>query len=327
MTSQPLRWGLLSTARINKALISPLRLSRRNTLLAVASRSQAKADAYAREQKIKRAHGSYEALLADPEIDVIYNPLPNHLHAEWSIRAVEAGKHVLCEKPLALSLAEVDAMTAAAGKSGRIIAEAFAYRAHPHMRKVKEIVKSGKLGKIKMVHGSFTFVMTKNDDIRWDPTMGGGALWDIGCYPLTFARTILGTEPLEVFGWQVTSPSGVDEVFAGQLRFPGDIYFQLDCSFKIPEHVFMEIVGEEGTLNIPQPFNTAARKNLYLTRDGKTSTIVVKGPDPYLAEVENFADAVLLGKPAATSLGDSRLNTAAILALLESAKTGKPVTL
>jgi predicted dehydrogenase len=295
--------------------------------MAVASRSQEKADAYAREKKIKRAYGSYEALLADPEIDVIYNPLPNHLHSEWSIKAIEAGKHVLCEKPLALSLEEIDAMTAAAEKTGRIIAEAFAYRAHPHMGKVKEILDSGKLGKIKMVHGSFTFVMTNQDDIRWDPTMGGGALWDIGCYPLSFARTVLGTEPLEAFGWQVTSPSGIDEVFAGQLRFPGEIYFQLDCSFKIPEHVFMEIVGDEGTLNIPQPFNTAARKNLYLTRKGKTSSIVVKGPDPYLAEVENFADAVLLDKPPATSLSDSRHNTSAILALLESAKTGKPITL
>ena len=327
MTSQPLRWGLLSTARINQALIPPLRLSKRNKLEAVASRSQVKADAYARDQKIKRAFGSYAALLADPEIDVIYNPLPNHLHTQWSIKAVEAGKHVLCEKPLALSLADVDALAAAADKTGRIIAEAFAYRAHPHMGKVKEIVNSGKLGKIKMVHGSFTFVMTDQGDIRWDPALGGGALWDIGCYPLSFARTILGTEPQEVFGWQVTSPSGIDEVFSGQLRFPGEIYFQLDCSFKIPEHVFMEIVGDEGTLNIPQPFNTAARKNLYLTRNGKTSTIVVKGPDPYLAEVENFADAVLLGTPPATSLSDSRHNTAAILALLESAKTGKPITL
>jgi predicted dehydrogenase len=249
------------------------------------------------------------------------------LHAEWSIKAAEAGKHVLCEKPLALNLVEVDAMAAAAGRAGKIIAEAFAYRAHPHMRKIKEIVSSGKLGRIKMVHGSFTFVLTNKDDIRWDPTMGGGALWDIGCYPLSFTRMLLGTEPLEVFGWQVTSPSGIDEVFAGQLRFPGDIYFQLDCSFKIPHHEFMEIVGDEGTLSIPQPFNTAATKNLYLTRDSKTSTIVVKGPDPYLAEVEDFADAILLNRPPITSLADSRLNTAAILALLESAKTGKPISL
>ena len=327
MAAKTLRWGLLSTARINKMLIPPLRLSKRNSLVAVASRLQEKADAYAREQKIERAFGSYEALLADPEIDVIYNPLPNHLHAEWSIKGVEAGKHVFCEKPLALSLAEVDAMAAAAGRTGRIIAEAFAYRAHPLMQKVKEIVNSGQLGKLKMVKGSFSFVMTKQDDIRWDPHMGGGALWDIGCYPLSFTRMVLGTEPLEVFAWQVTSPSGIDEVFAGQLRFPGDIYFQLDCSFKIPFHTFMEIVGDEATLTIPRPFNDMARKDLYLTRDGKTSAIVVKGPDPYLAEVENFADAILLGKQPATTLADSRLNTAAILALLESAKMGKPVTL
>jgi len=327
MATQTLRWGLLSTARINKALITPLQLSKRNKLVAVASRSQDKADAYAREHKIPHAYGSYEALLADPEIDVIYNPLPNHLHAEWSIKAVEAGKHVLCEKPLALSLAEVDAMAAAADRTGKMIAEAFAYRAHPHMLKVKEIIASGQLGKLKLVHGSFTFVMTNQNDIRWDPQMGGGALWDIGCYPLSFTRTVLGTEPLDVFGWQVTSPSGIDEFFAGQMRFPGDIYFQLDCSFKIPSHVFMEIVGDEGTLNIPQPFNTAAKKNLYLTRDNKTSTIVVKGPDPYLAEVENFTDAILLNKLPATSLADSRLNTAAILALLDSAKTGQPIKL
>ena len=327
MTTPILRWGLLSTANINNALIPPLTVSKRNKLVAVASRSQEKADAYAHEKKIKRAYGSYEALLADPEIDVIYNPLPNHLHAEWSLKAVEAGKHVFCEKPLALSLADVDAMAAASSRTGKLIAEAFAYRAHPHMQKVKEIINSGKLGKLKMVHGSFTFFMTRQDDIRLDPAMGGGALWDIGCYPLSFTRMLLGTEPLEVFGWQVTSPSGVDEVFAGQLRFPGDITFQLDCSFRIPSHEFMEIVGDEGTLSVPKPFNNGARKNLYLTRAGKTSTIVVKGPDPYLAEVENFADAILFNKLPVTSLADSRLNTAAILALLESAKTGKPVTL
>ncbi len=327
MTEKTLRWGLLSTARINKALIPSLQLSKRNRLLAVASRSQEKADAYASAQKIKRAYGSYEALLADPEIDVIYNPLPNHLHAEWTIKALEAGKHVLCEKPLALSLAEVDAMAAAAGNHGRLVAEAFAYRAHPHMRKVKEIIDSGKLGKVKLVHGSFTFVMTNQEDIRWNPEMGGGGLWDIGCYPLSFTRLALESEPQEVFGWQVTSPGGVDETFSAQLRFPGDIYAQLDCSFKIPSHEFMEIVGDEGTLSIPQPFNSGARKTLYLTRAGKTSAVLVKGPDPYLAETENMADAILLGKQPAVSLADSRLNTAAILALLESAKTGKPVFL
>jgi predicted dehydrogenase len=327
MPTQPLRWGLLSTARINKALFTPLRTSKRNRLLAVASRSQEKAGAYAHEKKIQRAYGSYEALLADPEIDVIYNSLPNHLHAEWTIKAVEAGKHVLCEKPLALSLDEVDAMAAAAERHGKIVAEAFAYRAHPQTLKVKEIVDSGKLGKVEMVHGSFTFVMTNPDDYRWKPEMGGGGLWDIGCYPLSYTRSVLGTEPLEVFGWQVTGLTGVDEVFAAQLRFPGDVYAQFDCSVKIPYHTFMEIVGDEGTLNVPNPFNLGARETLYLTKNGKTEAITVKGPGPYVSEVEDMADAILLGKSPRVSLADSRANVAAILALFQSAKIGKPVLL
>jgi predicted dehydrogenase len=325
--TEKLRWGTLSTARINKALFGPLRTSKRNRLLAVASRSQEKAKAYAREKKIERAYGSYEALLADPEIDVIYNPLPNHLHAEWTIKAVEAGKHVLCEKPLALSVNEVDAISAAARAHGKMVAEAFMYRSHVQTLKVREIVESGKLGKVKMVHGSFTFVMTSPDDYRWNPEMGGGGLWDIGCYPLSFTRAALGAEPLEVFGWQVISPSGVDETFAAQLRFPGDIYAQFDCSLKVPYHVFMEIVGDEGTLSVPKPFNPGAKEALYLTRGGKTEMIAVRGSEPYVSEVEDLADAIYLGKPQCVSLADSRANVAAILALFESAKTGKPVTL
>jgi xylose dehydrogenase (NAD/NADP) len=324
---EKLRWGILSTARINTALFGPLRTSKRNRLLAIASRSRDKAEAYAREKKIERAYGSYEALLADPEIDVIYNPLPNHLHAEWTIKAVEAGKHVLCEKPLALSVAEVDAISAAARQHGRIVAEAFMYRSHAQTLKVREIVESGRLGRVKMVHGSFTFVMTNPDDYRWNPEMGGGGLWDIGCYPLSFTRAALGAEPVEVFGWQVTGPSGVDETFAAQLRFPGDIHAQFDCSIKVPYHVFMEIAGDEATLSIPNPFNPGVKESLYLTRDGKTETILVKGPEAYVTEVEDLADAITLGKPQCVSLADSRSNVAAILALFESARKGKPISL
>ena len=218
--TQTLRWGLLSTARINNALIPPLQLSKRNKLLAVASRSQEKADAYALEKKIKRAYGSYEALLADPEIDVIYNPLPNHLHAGWTIQAVEAGKHVLCEKPLALSLEEwmpsLPQPKRLAGSLPRLLPTA----PTRICTRSKRLSDSGKLGKVKIVHGSFTFVMTSQDDIRWNPQMGGGSLWDIGCYPLSFTRRVLGTEPLEVFGWQVTSPSGVDEDVCWPIALP-----------------------------------------------------------------------------------------------------------
>jgi xylose dehydrogenase (NAD/NADP) len=327
MPAQTLRWGFLSTARINRALIGPLRTSKRNCLLAVASRTQEKADAYAREKKIERAYGSYEELLADPEIDVIYNPLPNHLHAEWTVRAVEAGKHILCEKPLALSLKDVDAIAEAARQHGKAVAEAFMYRSHPQTFKVREIVQSGKLGKVRLVRGSFTFVMTNPNDYRWNPEMGGGSLWDIGCYPLSFTRTILGVEPLEVFGWQVTGPTGVDETFVGQLRFPGEVFAQFDCSIKVQYHVFMEIVGDEATLRIPTPFNPGVRQVLELRQGEQVETITIKGPETYVSEVEDMADAILLGKPQVVSLADSRVNVAAILALFESAKTGKPVML
>jgi xylose dehydrogenase (NAD/NADP) len=327
MPTSRLRWGLLSTARITKALRDPLRISKRNQLLAVASRSQAKADEFAHKNKVKRAYGSYASLLADPDIDVVYNPLPNHLHAEWTIKAVQAGKHVLCEKPLALSLAEVDAISAAAEKYGKVVAEAFMYRTHPQTLKAQEIVASGKLGKIKIVRGSYTYPGTDPDDYRWKPEMGGGGLWDVGCYPLSYTRALLGVEPLEVFGWQVTGPTGVDELFAAQLHFPDEVYAQFDCSVKIPYHVFMEIVGDQATLIIPNPFNPGAKETLYLTKAGKVETIVVKGTGAYISEVEDMADAILFGKPARVSLADSRANTAAILALFESAKTGKPVTI
>jgi D-xylose 1-dehydrogenase (NADP+, D-xylono-1,5-lactone-forming) len=327
MANKVLNWGLLSTARINKALIPPLRASKRNRLLAVASRTQDSADKYAREWKIPRAHGSYEALLADPEIDVIYNPLPNHLHAEWTIKAVEAGKHVLCEKPLGLTVDEVDAMQSAARQHERVVAEAFMYRHHPQTLKVQELVKGGSLGTLKLIRGSFSYVLSPERNVRLDPAMGGGSLWDVGCYPISYARSVLAQEPLEVFGWQVTGPTGIDETFVGQMRFADGVHVQFDSSFVIPLHWFMEIVGNEGTLNIPNPFKPNENETIYLTRGGKTETIKIKGQELYIGEVEDMADASLLGRHPHISLEDSRANVGVIVALLESAHTGKPVRL
>lgn len=324
--TKTLNWGFLSTARINRALIPPLQVSKRNTLLAVASRTQENAEAYAKEQRIPRAYGSYEALLADPEIDVIYNPLPNHLHAEWTIKAVQAGKHVLCEKPLALSVDEVDAIKSAAHEHGRIVAEAFMYRHHPKTLKAQEIVKSGSLGTLKLIRGSFTFLLTREGDVRLNPDMGGGSIWDVGCYPISYTRSVLGEEPLEVFGWQVAGPTGVDETFVGQMRFRGGVIMQFDASFAVPFHSFMEVIGSEGTLNIPKPFKPGVNEKLYLTRDDKTETITVKGQELYIGEVEDMADAILLGKDQRVPLDDSRANVAVITALLESSRSGRPVT-
>ena len=325
MSSKTLNWGLLSTARINRSVIPPLRASKRNYLLAVASRLSESAEAYARKWNIARAHASYEALLADPEIDVIYNSLPNHLHAEWTIKAVEAGKHVLCEKPLALSVEDVDAIAAAAQKHGRVVAEAFMYRHHPQTLKAQELVANGSLGTLKLLRGDFSFVLNREGDIRLDPAMGGGSIWDVGCYPISYTRSVVGAEPLEVFGWQAMGPTGIDDTFVGQMRFAGDVYAQFESSFVIPFHAYMEIVGSEATLIIPKPFKPGVKEKIFLIRDEKTETIKVKGQELYLGEVEDMADAILLGKMPRVTLDDSRANVAAIKALLESAHTGAVV--
>ena len=325
--TEKLKWGILSTAKISKALVEPLRKSKRNTLAAVASRELVRAETYARTNKIPLAYGSYEALLADPSIDVIYNPLPNSLHSEWTIKAMQAGKHVLCEKPLALSVDQVDAMQAEAEKQDRYVVEGLMYRSHAQTEKAREIIQGGQLGKLRLVRGSFTYNGSGADNYRLKAEMGGGCLWDVGIYPLSFARFVLGVEPEEVFGWGVTGPTGVDKSFVAQMRFPGDIHLQFDCSMATPYHVFMEISGEEGTLVIPQPFNPGIKNTLYLSREGKNTIIPVVGTSTYVGEVEAMSDSILDGLAPAVSLADSRANVKAIQALFKSAQKGKPVSL
>jgi xylose dehydrogenase (NAD/NADP) len=318
-----LNWGLLSTARINRALIKPLTASGRNRLLAVASRSQDSADAYAREWNIPRAHGSYEALLNDPEIDVIYNPLPNHLHKEWTIKALQAGKHMLCEKPFALTLKEVDAMIAASKKTGKVLAEAFMYRHHPQTLKVMEIVDSGVLGKIQVIKGEFSFMLESLDDIRNVKEMGGGSIWDIGCYPISYTRLLVGQEPAEVFGWQALAESGCDQTFIGQMKFANGILAQFDSSFVTLFRTSMEIVGSMATLIIPEPFKPGSKSEIYIRREDGQETLEIEGGELYIGEVEDMYDAIVENKPSRMSLEDSRANIAVILGFLKSAQTGK----
>lgn len=319
MSGKVLNWGLLSTARINRALIPAIRSSKRNRLRAVASRSQSGADAYAREWKIERALGSYEALLADPEIDIVYNSLPNHLHAEWSIKALRAGKHVLCEKPLGLSVEEVDDMAGAAHESGKVLAEAFMYRHHPQTLKVQEIVAGGQLGTLQLIRGAFTYTLRRERDIRARKETGGGSIWDVGCYPISYARMLTGTEPVGLTGWQVTGPGGADLRFVGQMRFLDDVFCQFDSSFISPSRSFMEIVGNDGVLEIPVPFKPRPVERMMLRRGQKEEIIEVKGGELYIGEVEDMADAALLGKSPRISLADSRGTVMAIVGLIAAA--------
>ncbi len=314
---------LESTAR----LIKPLRASKRNILVAVASRDMVRADQYAREWKIPKAYGRYEDLLSDPDIDVIYNPLPNSLHAEWTVKAAQSGKHVLCEKPLALSFAEIQAMKEAVQQSKVVIAEAFMYRHHPQTLKVKEMVDTGAIGDLCLIRGSFTFNLKGKDDVRLDPALGGGSVWDVGCYPISYSRAIIGKEPVEVFGWQRTGLSGVDEVFTGQIRFAGNVLAQFDCGFRGLFRATMEIVGTSGAIFIPNPFKPGKKEKIVLTRDEEKKIIQINGPELYSGEVEDLADAVLLGRAPRISLEDSAGNLATILALYQSAKESRPISI
>lgn len=329
MNEKILHWGIMGTARINRALIPPLNVSHRNRLLAVASRELERARHYAREKGIERAHGSYEALLADPEIDVVYISLPNCLHAEWTIKAAAAGKHVLCEKPIALSTQDVTAIADAATKHGVVIAEAFMYRHHPQTLKGCELIESGVIGEMRLIRGGFSYPLSRAGDVRLKPELGGGSIWDVGCYPISFARTALGgAAPSEVFGWQIMGPTGVDVSFFGQMRYTNGVCVQIDSSFQSALRMVMEFVGSEGCITLDNAFKPDGDSQLSLQR-GDGSIEILRFPDQelYLSEVEDLYDAVVHGKRQLIPLDDSSKNIATILALLESARASAAVQL
>jgi xylose dehydrogenase (NAD/NADP) len=324
MPSDIVRWGLLSTARINRRLIPAIRAAERAELTAVASRDLAHARAYAAEWEIPRAFGSYEALLADPDVDALYISLPNKYHAEWAVKAAQAGKHVLCEKPLALSVAECDAILAAARLAGVVVIEAVMYLHHPLLHEARRLARDGALGEVTLVRGAFSFPLDRPEDVRWDPDLGGGSLWDVGSYPVSFIRWIAG-EPLEVFGWQTLSPSGVDGTFAGLLRCAEGVLGAFDSSFRQVYRIQAEVAGTEGVLTLERPYAMGPDSGLILRRGLEEEVIALPPADPYQCEVEALIAAILDGADLPVPLERSRANVAALLALYESARRGEAV--
>lgn len=319
-----LRWGILSTARINRAMITALRATKRNQMTAIASRSLENAREFAGQWKIPSAYSSYEALLADPNIDVVYIPLPNHMHVEWVLKAAAAGKHVLCEKPLALSVADVDSVLTAARQNRVHIAEGFMYRHHPQTLKVKELVDAGEIGAVGYIQGSFSFQLDRPEDYRWKAAQGGGSLWDVGCYPLSYAMLIAGEAPVEVMGWQKLAPSGVDATFVGQLRFASGMLAQIQSSFVLPKFTRVELRGSTGTIQIPTPFRSQNDHQFSLCKD-KETVFKVKGVELFRGEVENMAEVILDGQPPRLPLEESCQIIRSLVALYQSAQTGKPM--
>ena len=313
-------WAVLSTARINDKLLAGLAGVDGASVLAVASRDQARAAEYARAYDIPRAFGSYEALLADPEVDIVYISLPNGMHVDWTRKALQAGKHVLCEKPLTRRPSEVAELFDLAQANGLHLSEAFMYRHNPQTIKLKELVQAGAIGDLRLIRSHFSF-NSAADDPRLAPGMDGGGLMDVGCYPVSMARYLAG-EPERVLAEQVLGGDGVDVVLAGVLRFAGGVLAHFDCGLALPGRAELEVVGSTGTLSVADPWHAGA-PGIELRRDGsdEVEQIELQRVDSYMLEVLDLTEAVggahapLLGRDDA--LGQAR----AIEALYRAADT------
>jgi D-xylose 1-dehydrogenase (NADP+, D-xylono-1,5-lactone-forming) len=323
--SDAVRWGFLSTANINAKLLAGAAESDRVEVVAVASRDVVRAEAYAREHGIERAHGSYETLLEDPDVDAVYISLPNALHVDWSIRALEAGKHVLCEKPLSRHPDEVERAFDAADRALRLLMEAFMYRHNPQTKRLQELVEEGAIGRLRVIRAVFSFALADSANVRLDPALDGGSLMDVGCYCVSGARLLAG-EPVHVYGEQVAGATGVDEVFTGSLRFPGDVLAEFDCGLVLPMRDELEAIGEEGSIFLDDPWH-CRRPALEVRTPRGGEEIALDPVDSYRLELENMSDAIrgraepLLGREDA--LGQAR----AIDALYRAAVEGVPVAM
>src|SRR4051812_29572052 len=321
-----LRVGLLSTARINDAVIGGAEASDGIEIVAAASRSRERADVYAREKGLERAYGSYEELLAAPDLDAVYVALPNALHVEWAQKAVAAGKHVLVEKPLTRKPEEVDPLFDAAEAAGRVVMEAYAWRHAPQGRRIVELVRAGAVGELRFVRSCFRWTLAPaSGDVRLVRAVGGGALLDIGCYCLGSIRTIAGGEPERVEAQQVLGGDGVDVRFAATLRMPGDVLAAFDCSFDAPQAVGVEVVGSEGVLRSRDPW-VGLDPQVHLERDGTIEPIAVDTPDVYGTQWDGFR-AAIAGEPTVLDRNETRQQATVLDALLRAAETGSAVSL
>lgn len=331
----PVRWGILGAAGIAERWLDGARRATNSQVVAVASRDAARAAAAADRWALDRSYGSYEDLLADPEIDAVYLPLPNHLHAAWTVRSLDAGKHVLCEKPLALSVEEVDEISAAATANGRLASEAFMYRHTRRWRSARELIASGAIGTPRIVRIGFAFrVPSDGYDIRFDPAAGGGIAWDMGCYALNMARGLFAAEPVAVHALEHTR-SGVEvsTSIAGAADFGDGRQAVFHCSFDYPNPFSqVEIVGKDGWLAMPgtgmrgEPFTRLvwhAGDEEVFADGSEPQSITFVDENPFRDEVTDFVRSVRSGVPPEYGLADARANTAAVTALLTSTRTGR----
>ncbi len=330
---RPLQMGILGAAKIGRLFVAAVRSSAKVQVRAVASRDAGRAKLYADSLGIPVVHDTYEALLADPTIDAVYNPLPNNLHAEWSIRAARAGKHVLCEKPLALSAQQAQAMFDAAHRNGVFLVEGYPYRAQPQMRKLRELLASRAIGSVRTVYAAFGFPMSDATNIRLDRKLGGGALTDAGCYPVSLVRMIAGERPRRVHAMAHWTQTGVDRTLVGSIEFPGGLLAQISCSFATARHRRAVLVGDAGTIATTYFNDTSAELPplLELRRgaglDAQEERIVAAAVNGFLAEAEAFSELIACGwERWSGATQEESMDIALILeALAQSAQLGSAV--
>jgi D-xylose 1-dehydrogenase (NADP+, D-xylono-1,5-lactone-forming) len=329
----PVKWGIVSTAHINRLFLAGARQSPDVEILAVASRDRQRTDAYARDNGIERAYGSYDALLADPDVEAIYISLPNSLHVEWTINALEAGKHVLCEKPLSRHAEEVERAFDVAEHQGRLLMEAFMYRHNPQTRRLTELVGQQAVGRVRIIRAAFGFVARDPANVRLSAGLDGGALMDVGCYCVSGSRLIAG-EPERVAGEQALGGDGVDVAFAGVMRFGDDISAHFDAGLALASRDLLEVVGDQGTLRLTDPWH-CRRPGIDLLREDAGAgadadadeRIEIEPANSYRLEAENMSAAIRGEAPLLLGRADAVGQARAIEALYAAADTGSAVTL
>lgn len=331
--NRKIRWGILGYARIARTELLPaIQRSSNSECRALASRDEAKlAEVRAKFPDVAQTYRDYDALLRDPEVDAVYIPLPNSLHHEWAVRAAEHGKHVLCEKPLALTATECREMIGACSKCGVTLMEAFMYRYTERTRQVAEVLRSGVLGDIRQVNSTFRFFLANPASIKLRPELGGGALYDVGCYPVNFIGLVLDTATQRAPGTGPTPESvavecvrtgGVDVEFSALLRYPGGVLAALHCGFGAHKRVLAEIIGTKGVLEVPDTFFDNAGM-LTLTVGEDRRDLAIAASDRYRLEVEDFADALQQKRPPSFGLAESLRNAEVIDRLLAASRAGR----
>lgn len=331
MADKKIRWGILSTAGIAaKAFVPALKKTRRGELAAVASRSREKGEAFAGQHGVPLVLGDYASLLASDQIDAVYNPLPNSMHAAWTLAAARQGKHVFCEKPLALDAAEAGQMVAACAQAGVLFFEAFVFLYHPQTRKLRQLLDEGAIGPLVQVQAQMTFALARpTDNIRMNKELGGGSLMDVGCYPITFARFAFGAEPLSVQATCRIDPDyGVDTRAGMVLDFGGERLGMLQGGFDAPGGQGAVLFGEKGYIEVPKPYHPGEESHIVLHRGDQAETLsFATGVPPFTPAIEHFHDCILDGVAPIATAASAAGTLKTIAAVLESSRTGRRIAL